>query len=116
MASPSTTNTRILPVYPSTPTGADLGLFRSAKGKMSLDYPIQPVRAVYGSPFRVIALREHPEFLCDYAFVKEPSEKSIQAALEWALGEHDDPRAVTIVSTLEKIFKGKVREVAISED
>lgn len=116
MASLSTTEARILPVYPSTPTGADLELFRSAKGELSLDYPIRPVRAVYGSPFRIIALRERPDFICDYAFVEKPSKNSIQAALEWALGDHEDSRAVTIVSTLEKIFKGRVKEIAISEN
>jgi hypothetical protein len=83
---------------------------------MGIEYLIQPVRAVNGSPFRVIALREHPEFLCDYAFVKNPNEKSIRAAMEWALGEHEDPRAVTIVSTLEKIFKGEVREIAVPKN
>ena len=116
MASHSTTEARILPVYRSKPVGADLEAFKAAKASMGIQYLIQPVRAVYGSPFRVIALRERPEFICDYALVKEPSQKSIQAALEWALGEHEDSRAVTIVSTLKKIFKGEVREIAISKN
>jgi len=114
MASPSTTEPRILPIYPSTPTGADLELFRSAKGKMSLDYLIQPVRAVYGSPFRIIALRKRPDFICDHAFVKEPSEKSIQAALEWALSEKEDSRATTVINMLEEIFGEGVRECGTS--
>ncbi len=116
MASHSTTDPLILAVYPSKPAGADLEAFRAAKASMGIERLIQPVRAVYGSPFRIIALRERPEFICDYAFVKEPSEKSIQAALEWALGEHEDSRAVTIVSTLKKIFKGEVKEIAISKN
>jgi len=91
-------------------------MFKQAKAMIKTDILVQLVRAVNGSPGRVIALREHPEFLCDYAFVKEPSESSIQAAMRWALGDHEDARAVTIVSTLEKIFKGKVREVAVSKN
>ena len=83
---------RILPIYPSKPTGADLEAFRSAKGKLSLDYLIQPVRAVSGSPFRIIAIKEHPDFICDYAFVPEPSVESITSAMRWALSDDDDPR------------------------
>jgi len=101
---------RILPIYPSAPTGADLELFKSAKGKMSLDYLIQPVQAFYGSPFRVIALRERPEFICDYAFVKNPTEDSIRSAMEWALSEKEDSRAKTVVNMLEDIFGEGVRE------
>lgn len=111
MASPSTTEPRILPVYPSKPTGADLELFRVAKGELSLDYLIQPVRALYGSPFRVIALRKAPEFLCDYALVPNPNVDSIREAMKWALGDDDDPRATTIVKTLEGIFGRPVTEV-----
>jgi len=102
---------RILPIYPSVPTGADLELFRVAKGELSLDYLIQPVRALYGSPFRVIALRKAPEFLCDYALVKEPNVASIREAMKWALSEDDDPRATTVVKTLEGIFGRPVTEL-----
>lgn len=110
------TKTRILPVYPSVPTGADLELFKSAKGELSLDYLLKPVRGLYGSPFRIIALRERPDFICDYAFVEKPTVESIRDAMGWALGDHEDSRAVTIVSALEKIFKGEVKEIAISEN
>ena len=102
---------RILPIYPSVPTGDDLELFRSAKGELSLDYLIQPVRAFYGSPFRVIALKEAPKFICDYALVAKPSVNSIREAMKWALGEHDDARAVTVLDTFKKIFGEGVVEV-----
>jgi len=110
MASPSTTEARILPVYPSVPTGADLELFRSAKSKLSLDYLIKPVRAVYGSPFRIIALRERPDFICDHALVAKPNVDSIQAAMEWALSDKEDSRAKTVISMLREIFGEGVRE------
>ena len=102
---------RILPVYPTTPLGADLELFKKAKSKLSFDGLIQPVRAVAGSPFRVVSLRKHPDFLCDYAFVPEPSEKSVTAAMGWALGDTDDPRAITVLKSLRKIFGEGVTEV-----
>jgi len=102
---------RILPIYPSKPTGADLEAFRSAKGKLSLDYLIQPVRAVSGSPFRIIAIKEHPDFICDYAFVPEPSVESITSAMRWALSDDDDPRAITVLKGLKKIFGEGVKEL-----
>ena len=102
---------RILPIYPSVPTGADLELFRLAKGELSLDYLIQPVRALQGSPFRVIALRKAPDFICDYALVKQPNVASIREAMKWALGTHDDARATTVVNMLEGIFGKPVTEL-----
>lgn len=102
---------RILPIYPSLPTGDDLELFRSAKGELSLDYQIQPVRGVYGSPSRIIALKERPDFICDHALVQNPTVESIKAAMEWALGDKEDSRATTMQKMLEKIFGEGVREV-----
>jgi hypothetical protein len=102
---------RILPIYPSKPTGDDLETFKAAKGELSLDYLIQPVRAFSGSPFRIIALKERPDWICDYAFVPEVSVKSIKSAMQWALSDDDDPRAVTVVKTLKNIFGEGVREV-----
>ncbi len=111
MASHSTTEPRILPIYPSVPTGADLELFRAAKGELSLDYLIQPVRAVQGSPFRVIAIKKAPDFICDHALVKNPSVDSIREAMKWALGDHEDARATTVVNMLEGIFGKPIREL-----
>jgi hypothetical protein len=116
MASPSTTDARLLPIYPSVPAGADLELFRNAKAQLGIDYLIKPVRAVNGSPFRVIALRERPDFLCDYAFIPKPNIDSVRNAMEWALGEREDPRAVTIVGMLKEIFQGEVKEIAVPEN
>ena len=114
MASPSTTEARILPVYPSKPVGADLEAFKAAKASMGIEYLIQPVRAVNGSPFRVIALRERPDFICDYALVKNPTEGSIRSAMEWALSDKVDDRATTVVKMLEEIFGEGVRELGRS--
>lgn len=105
------TNVLPLPVYPSKPSGADLEAFKAAKASMGIDYLIQPVRGVSGSPFRIIALRERPDFICDYAFVPNPNVDSIRNAMEWALGDKHDPRATTVQKTLEEIFGGAVREL-----
>lgn len=109
MASPSTI--RPLPIYPSAPTGADLSLLKGAKVSLGIPFLIQPVDAVPGSPGRVIALRKRPDFICDYAFVPEPNEKSIEAALDWAFSDKVDKRATTVVQQLEDIFGKGVKEI-----
>jgi len=105
-----------LPIYPSTPTGADLAMFKEAKESLSLPFLIKPVRAVPGSPGRIIALRERPNFICDHAFIPEPNPKSILEALKWATGENHDPRAVSVAQMLSEIFKSEVTEIAIPEN
>jgi len=111
MASHSTTEPLILAVYPSKPAGADLEAFKAAKASMGIERLIQPVRAVHGSPFRIIALRERPDFICDYALVKNPTATSIRAAMEWALSEKSDSRATTVLDMLKEIFGEGVREL-----
>lgn len=114
MASHSTAEARILPVYPAKPTGADLEAFKAAKASMGIDYLIQPLRAVNGSPFRVIALRERPDFICDYALVKNPTEASVRSAMDWALGDEVDNRATTVLDMLKEIFGEGVKDLGRS--
>jgi hypothetical protein len=105
------TNVVPLPIYPSKPTGDDLAMLKEAKAKVGTDILIQPVRAVHGSPGRVIALREKPHWICDYAFIPNPNPQSMKEALEWALGIKEDGRAITVVRTLREIFGDGVREL-----
>ena len=100
-----------LPVYPGKPTGDDLELLKQAKVKLGTDLLITPVRAVNGSPGRVIALREKPTWLCEYAFVPEPNVESLTNALAWALGLREDKRGVTIIKVLREIFGARTREL-----
>jgi hypothetical protein len=102
---------RIVPIYPSVPSGAVLEALKTAKESLDVDYLIRPVKAVPGSPGRVLAIGTKPDFVCDYAFVPEPSVESLKNALHWALGDHDDPRARTVVQVLEDIFGKGVKEI-----
>ena len=95
------------------PTGDDLALLKQAKEELDLPFLIKPVKAVPGSPGRIIALREHPNFVCEHAYIPNPNPKSVLEALKWALSENYDPRAVTVVQMLSEIFKGEVKEIAI---
>jgi hypothetical protein len=100
-----------LPIYPAKPTGNDLALLKEAKAKVGTDILLQPVRAVQGSPGRVIALRKKPTWICDYAYIPEPSVESLKNALEWALGIKEDSRGITVIRTLKEIFGEQTREL-----
>lgn len=100
-----------LPIYPSAPTGDDLRLLREAKERLDVDILIRPSKALPRSPGRVIALRERPDWICDYAFIPEPNVESLTNALKWALSDEYDSRAVSIVSQLREIFGNGVQEI-----
>ena len=105
------TNVVPLPIYPSKPTGDDLAMLRVAKEQVVTDTLVKPVKAIPGSSGRIIALRDKPNWLCDYAYIPNPNPDSMKAALEWALGLTEDARGVTIIRTLREIFGPEVREV-----
>jgi len=100
-----------LPIYPNKPVGAELEMIKQAKAMISTDILVQPVRAVHGSPGRVIALRERPHWICDYAYIPNPNVNSLKEAIEWALEIKEDPRGVTVLRTLKEIFGEATREL-----
>lgn len=91
--------------------GGDLELIKKAKANIKTDIRIQPVDAVPGSPGRVLALRERPNFICEHAFVEAPDEKRIQAALEWILSGNDDSRGTTVTMMLKEVFGEGVKQI-----
>jgi len=107
---------RPLPVYPRKPQGQDLQLLKEAKALLQTSLLIQPVDAVPGSPGRILALRESPNFLCDHALVRNPTVESVKAALEYCLGLNDDPRATTVLKMLKETFGEETTEIASDTD
>jgi hypothetical protein len=101
-----------LPIYPQKPQGAILEALKQAKVNLDLNYLISPEKAVPGSPGRVLAIGEKPNFLCDYAYVKEPTVDSLQQALAWCLELKEDARGVTIGRMLSELWGGEVKEIA----
>ena len=100
-----------LPMYPGLPKSEVMGMIKEAKAQIQTDALVKPVRAVIGSPGRILAIGEKPDWICEYAYVKEPSTQSFKEALEWILGIKEDPRGVTIIRTLREIFGPDVREL-----
>jgi hypothetical protein len=100
-----------LPVYPHKPVGADLELIKKAKANIKTDIRIQPVDAVPGSPGRVLALRERPNFICEHAFIETPDENNIQAALEWVILGGEDKRGTSVTMMLKEILGDGVKQI-----
>lgn len=101
----------ILPLYPSVPSGEILAALKVAKEQIPEAPLVQPVRAVYGSPGRVLAIGQQPPFLCDYALVGEPTVERLQIALEWVLGLREDSRGMTVLKKMQQIFGSETVEV-----
>lgn len=100
-----------LPIYPYPVSKEDMDAIKAAKAAMNVDFKVLPRPAVPGSPGRVLALREKPNWFTSYAPVGHPERpESMKAALEWVLSDKDDPRGVTDVQWLNELMPG-VREV-----
>lgn len=100
-----------LPVWPQKPQEPILTMLKQAKAQLQTSLLISPERAVPGSPGRVLAIGSKPNFLCDYAYVAEPTVESLTAALSWCLGLKEDARGVTIGRMLSEIMGGPVEEI-----
>lgn len=102
---------------------ADLTPVKAAKAELDVDFTIRPV-AVYEATDlpnyledRVLAVGSRPPFLCEYALVTErTSPEGYVRALRWVLGlAESDPKATTILDTLNSILGPGVREVPTEE-
>lgn len=102
---------RPLAMY-GTGRDGDHQLLVSAKAAMNMTYKITPIIAVPGGPTRVLALREIPNFLCDYALVTNPENPaSLLAAMTWVLEGTEDSRATSLLEMLQAIFGPNVKEI-----
>lgn len=90
-----------------------MAALRAAKAALDLPFLITLCPAVPGGPARVLALRQPPPFLCDYAPIADPDNPAaVRAAMEWALDDtRDDSRASLVLDQLVAIFGMGVREI-----
>lgn len=105
------TNIIPLPVYPHKPTGADLEAIRKAKAMIDTDVLIKPVKALPRSPGRVLALREKPNFACDFALISDTRPQILKPALEWVLGLNEEYEGHSVITMLREIFGESVKEI-----
>lgn len=108
------TNILPLPVYPKKPTGDDLEAIRVAKSMLDTDMLIRPSQALRRSPGRILALREKPDFACEFALISDITPENIKPALEWILGLNESYEGYTIIKMLKEIFGESVQEITES--
>lgn len=101
-----------------TPQPGDREALVAAKVSLDLPYLIELVVAQPASPTRVLAIRDPPPFLVDYALVRDPANPAaMRAAMEWALDDSvDDPRATLIIDQLRAVFGAGVTEIPYVEE
>lgn len=111
------TDLRPLPVWGRQLPG-DYEALKAAKVALDLPFSIVPAPAVPGSPTRVLAMREVPPFIADYALVRDPSNPAAMlAAMGWALDDTiEDPRATLVFQQLQGVFGPDLKEVPYVED
>lgn len=103
-----------LPIYPGLPSSEVMAMIKEAKAQLGTSTLVKPVRAVSGSPGRILAIGEKPEWICEYAYVENPSTQSFKEALEWILEIREDPRGITVTRTLKEIFGPGVQELHVT--
>ena len=83
-----------LAIYPPGAWLEHGDMIKEAKGQLQTTVKLVPCEAVPGSS-RVLAFREPPPFICEYALVRVPSVDSLRAALSAYMGLTRDPRWAT---------------------
>lgn len=98
--------------YPDKPHGNFLAAVKEAKSGMDTELLIKPVKAVPGTPARIIAVGETPNWICDHVLIRPGDRESLREALEWALDLKDDAGTVTVLRQLREILGDGVEEIA----
>jgi hypothetical protein len=105
------TSIQPLPIYPDIPSGDELRMLKHAKQSLGIQELVKPVRAVPGSPGRIIAIGETPEWIADYVKVSESSFESFKKALMFVLRDAKSDTAKTVLEQLKDIFGEGTREI-----
>ena len=104
------TSIQPLPIYPDIPSGDELRMLKHAKQALGIQELVKPVRAVPGSPGKIIAIGEAPEWIADYVKVSESSFESFKEALMFVLRDAKSDTAKTVLEQLQDIFGENIRE------
>lgn len=112
-----TGETRALPIW-GTITTEDMAALKQAKAALDVDFLIVPTQAIPGGPSRIIALREPPPFLADFALIRDTSNPlATKAALSWALSVTvEDTRASLILNQMQAVFGPETKEIPYDPD
>jgi len=97
--------------YPTLPAGNFLTAVKEAKSKIDTELLIKPVRAVPGTPARIIAIGETPHWICDHVLIRPGDRESLREAIEWALDLNDSQKVTRVVHQLREVFGPDVQEL-----
>jgi len=102
----------ILPIWSDEPEDALYRALRAAKAKLHTDILIKPVRAVPGSPGRILAIGSAPHFACEWLGVKDLNDlQKLAHVIAWVLGIEEDNRAQGELEFFQGIFGEGVKEI-----
>jgi hypothetical protein len=96
-------------------TPVDWSRIKAAKAALKLDFTVQPVKWVPGSPGRVLAIGSEPSGLWEGAFIKDTTTPHLIDALRIVLTDDVDPRMMTWNRWLENQLGPGVTEVVEPE-
>lgn len=82
-----------------------------AKSMLDTDILVKPVKALPRSPGRVLALREKPDFVCEFALISDTRPEQLKPALEWVLGLNTEYDGHGMITMLQEIFGESVQEI-----
>lgn len=85
---------RLLPIlWAEPPTADDWARLSAARIAIGYTDPIQPVKALPGSPGPILAIGQLPSWLTGYAHVESTADRiGLEAALQHCLGQDATPR------------------------
>ena len=99
--------------YPDKPHGNFLTAVKEAKSKIDTDLLMKPVKAVPGTPARIIAVGETPHWICEHVWIADQDDtECLKEALEWGLGLKYDVEVFTVLKKKKKILGNGVEEIA----
>ena len=99
--------------YPDKPHGNFLAALKEAKSKIDTGLLMKPVKAVPGTPARIIAVGETPHWICEHVWISDPEDtECLKEALEWGLGLKYDVEVFTVLRIMRKILGNGVEEIA----
>lgn len=108
-----------LPIFPPDPTSERLDLIREANAQIDTDVKIMPRPAVPGSPGRVLAFGEVPDFFSETVLIRPENvdnPDSVCAALEFWLTGDAEPASISHEQWLSAVMGCGVKLIATVTD
>ncbi len=103
---------RPIPIYPWPQPDDRLAAIYEAFMKTGPNYSAQPVPAQPGEPGRVLGMGEFPPFVCELAYVPDPTDQGqIDNRVKWMLTDPDSAKGFGIADYLSAILGAPVKEV-----